>query len=63
MSPFIRFVSAKSEKFNLLGEEVNTNYNKMFKILKNCPQLECIGVEFSGMRLPEKKAFHKQKSD
>jgi hypothetical protein len=55
MSPFIRFVSAKSEKFNLLGGEINTDYIKMFKILRNCPQLECIGVEFFGNEIDRKK--------
>lgn len=62
MSPFIRFISAKSEKFNSLGNEINTDYNKMFKILKNCPQLECIGVEFFGNEIDRKKGISQTKN-
>ncbi len=62
MSPYIRFVSAKSEKFNINDEEINTNYNKMFKILKNCPQLECIGVEFFGNEITRKKGISQTKN-
>mgnify|MGYP001161333575 FL=1 len=62
MSPYIRFVSAKSEKFNINGEEINTNYKKMFKILKNCPQLECIGVEFFGNEITRKKGISQTKN-
>jgi len=61
MSPFIRFVSAKSEKFTSSGDEINTDYTKMFEILKKSPQLECIGVEFFGNKIDGKKSVSQTK--
>ena len=51
LAPYIRAVSAKSSDFNQEGEEVTTNYQKMFDILKKAPDFEFAGVEFFGETL------------
>ena len=48
MAPYIKAISAKSENFNEKGEEKNTDFKKMFKILKKAPNFIFAGVEFSG---------------
>jgi sugar phosphate isomerase/epimerase len=53
--PYIRAVSAKSSDFTQEGEEVTTNYQKMFDILKKAPDFEFAGVEFFGEALPRNK--------
>jgi len=52
LAPYIRAVSAKSSDFTQEGEEVTTNYQKMFDILKKAPDFEFAGVEFFGEALP-----------
>jgi len=37
-------------------------YGHGFKILKNCPQLECIGVEFFGNEIDRKKGISQTKN-
>ena len=51
LAPYIRAVSAKSSDFTQEGEEVTTNYQKMFDILKKAPDFEFAGVEFFGEAL------------
>ena len=48
MAPYIKAISAKSESFNKLGEENNTNFKTMFDILEKAPNFIFAGVEFSG---------------
>jgi sugar phosphate isomerase/epimerase len=48
LSPYIRAISAKSERFDKSGEETTTDYKRMFNILKNAPDFVFAGVEFFG---------------
>ena len=48
LAPYIRAVSAKSSEFTVAGEEITTDYKKMFDILKKAPHFEFAGVEFFG---------------
>ena len=48
MAPYIKAISAKSENFNELGEENNTNFKMMFDILEKAPNFIFAGVEFFG---------------
>jgi len=48
LAPYIRAISAKSENFDLQGEETTTDYKKMFSILKKAPDFSFAGVEFFG---------------
>lgn len=59
LMPFARSVSAKSHDFDASGNEVNTDYNKMLRIvLKNAPKEwidtgKYIGIEFEGGKVDE----------
>ena len=48
LAPYIRAISAKSESFDKNGEEINTDFKKMFSILKSAPNFIYAGVEFFG---------------
>ena len=48
LSPYIRAVSAKSDRFDKNGEETTTDFKKMFSILKNASDFVFAGVEFFG---------------
>ena len=51
LAPYIRAVSAKSSDFTQEGEEVTTNFQKMFDILKKATDFEFAGVEFFGEKI------------
>ncbi|MGI9541514.1 MAG: sugar phosphate isomerase/epimerase family protein [Flavobacteriaceae bacterium] len=51
LAPYIRAVSAKSSDFTKEGEEVTTNFQKMFDILKKATDFEFAGVEFFGEKI------------
>ena len=49
MAPYIKAISAKSENFNELGEENNTNFKMMFDILDKAPNFILQGLIFLEM--------------
>jgi len=48
MMPYAKGVSAKSHRFNELGDEKETNYFKMLEIVKNAGYRDYIGIEYEG---------------
>lgn len=53
LMPYAKGVSAKSHVFNEAGEEVNTDFGRMLKIVKNAGFNGHIGVEYEGSELSE----------
>ena len=53
LMPFAKGVSAKSHKFDENGNETNTDYAKMLKIVKDAGYTGFIGVEFEGGEMSE----------
>ena len=61
LAPYIRAISAKSERFDINGEETTTDYKRMFSILKNAPDFQFAGVEFFGNELSRKAGAYMTK--
>jgi len=55
LSPYIRAISAKSESFDKNGEEINTDFKRMFSILERAPNFIYAGVEFFGNEISRNK--------
>jgi len=55
LSPYIRAISAKSESFDKNGEEINTDFKRMFSILERAPNFIYAGVEFLGNEISRNK--------
>jgi len=53
LMPFAKGVSAKSHEFNAAGDEVRTDYRKMFQIVKAAGYKGWVGVEYEGSQLKE----------
>lgn len=53
LMPWAKAVSAKSNDFDAKGNETNTNYRKMIKIVLDCGYRGHIGIEYEGERLSE----------
>jgi len=53
LMPFAKGVSAKSHDFNDAGQEVNTDFLKMMKIVEAAGYKGWVGVEYEGKKLPE----------
>lgn len=53
MMPYAKGVSAKSHVFNEEGEELNTDYLKMLKIVQDSGYTGHIGIEYEGSELSE----------
>ncbi|MEL6256828.1 MAG: TIM barrel protein, partial [Bacteroidota bacterium] len=53
LMPFAKAVSAKSHDFNDAGDEINTDYMKMMKIVKDAGYTGWVGVEYEGSDLDE----------
>jgi len=51
--PFAKGVSAKSHEFNDKGDEVQTDYHKMMKIVKDAGYHGHVGIEFEGSKHSE----------
>jgi sugar phosphate isomerase/epimerase len=62
LAPYIRSVSAKSSAFDTKGEEITTDYKKMFNILKKAPHFEFAGVEFFGNTMSRNQGAIQTKS-
>ncbi|MFT7669960.1 MAG: L-ribulose-5-phosphate 3-epimerase [Planctomycetota bacterium] len=48
LMPYAKAVSAKSHDFDKLGNETNTDYNRMLRIVKDSGYTGFIGVEYEG---------------
>ena len=53
MMPFAKAISAKSKDFNEAGEETNTDYLKMMKIVTEAGYNGYVGIEYEGDALSE----------
>jgi len=53
MMPFAKAVSAKSHEFDADGNEVQTDYRKMMKIVLDAGYHSYLGIEFEGNQLSE----------
>jgi sugar phosphate isomerase/epimerase len=53
LMPYAKGVSAKSHQFDENGNEVNTDYKKMLKIVKDAGYTGYIGIEYEGSELSE----------
>jgi sugar phosphate isomerase/epimerase len=57
LMPFAKAVSAKSHDFGPDGNETNTDYMKMMKIVKDAGYTGYVGVEYEGNTLSEKEGI------
>ena len=55
MMPFAKAVSAKSNDFDVMGEEVHTDFDKMLRIVVGAGYRGFIGVEYEGAKLSERE--------
>jgi sugar phosphate isomerase/epimerase len=62
LMPFAKAVSAKSHDFNTLGEETNTDYRRMFDIIKRSGYKGYIGIEYEGGKLSEDEGIRGTKA-
>ena len=53
MMPYAKAVSAKSGAFDAEGNEVNTDYHRMMKIVLDAGYHGYVGIEYSGSKLSE----------
>jgi L-ribulose-5-phosphate 3-epimerase len=53
LMPFAKGVSAKSHDFDAQGNEVNTDYRRMLKIVADSGYTGYIGIEYEGRTTPE----------
>ncbi|MGZ3838875.1 MAG: sugar phosphate isomerase/epimerase family protein [Flavisolibacter sp.] len=62
MIPFAKGVSAKTYDFDAEGNCVETDYYKMFKIIKEAGFTGYIGIEYEGEQLSEEEGIKKTKN-
>lgn len=62
LMPFAKAVSAKSHDFNPRGEETNTDYKRMFDIIKHSGYKGYIGIEYEGGKLSEDEGIRRTKA-
>ncbi len=53
LMPFAKAVSAKTNDFNEAGDETNTDYTKMMKIVMEAGYRGYVGIEYEGSKLSE----------
>jgi len=61
LMPFAKGVSAKSHEFNPKGQEVNTDFGKAMRIVKNSGYEGYVGIEYEGSRLSEDEGIRQTK--
>ena len=54
LMPFAKAVSAKSHAFDAAGNETNTDYRRMLRIVLEAGYRGYVGIEFEGQDIPEK---------
>ncbi len=57
LMPYAKGVSAKSQEFDDNGNEVNTDYHKMMKIVKDAGYTGYVGIEYSGKNMSEEEGI------
>jgi L-ribulose-5-phosphate 3-epimerase len=57
LMPFARAVSAKSHSFDSDGEEMNTDYSRMLRIVYDAGYRGYVGIEYEGNELPEREGI------
>lgn len=62
MMPFAKAVSAKSHDFDEHGNEVNTDYPRMLKIVLDAGYRGYVGIEYEGERLSEPEGIRATKA-
>ena len=62
LMPYAKGVSAKSHEFDVDGNEVNTDYVKMLKIVKGAGYSGYVGIEYEGGGLSEEEGIKMTKS-
>lgn len=58
LMPFAKAVSAKSHSFNDAGDEIETDYRRMLKIVLDAGYRGYIGIEYEGAALGEVEGVH-----
>jgi sugar phosphate isomerase/epimerase len=59
---YAKAVSAKSHEFDALGNEINTDYHKMMKIVIDAGYSGYVGIEYEGNILDEVNGIHATKT-
>lgn len=62
LMPFAKGVSAKSHDFDAKGNEVNTDYSRMLKIVADSGYSGYIGIEYEGKTTPEMEGIQLTKT-
>jgi L-ribulose-5-phosphate 3-epimerase len=62
LMPFAKGVSAKSHDFDAEGNEVNTDYHRMMKIVVDSGYTGYIGIEYEGRTTPEMEGIRLTKT-
>ncbi|TAI47391.1 sugar phosphate isomerase/epimerase family protein [Flagellimonas allohymeniacidonis] len=62
LMPYAKAVSAKSHDFDENGNEINTDYARMIKIVKDAGYSGYIGVEYEGSELGEEEGIQATKA-
>jgi len=57
LMPWARAVSAKSNDFDEAGNETNTDYRRMMKIVTGAGYRGDVGIEYEGRNLPEREGI------
>lgn len=55
MMPFAKGVSAKSQKLNDQGEEVDSDYHRLMRIFMGAGYHGFVGIEYEGTQYPDCK--------
>ena len=55
--PFAKSVSAKSHDFDADGNEINTDFMKMMKIVQDAGYTGYVGIEYEGRKLSEREGI------
>lgn len=62
LMPFAKGISAKAHDFDEAGNEVHTDYNRMFQIIGESDYRGYVGVEYEGKELSEVDGINKTKA-
>jgi sugar phosphate isomerase/epimerase len=62
MMPFAKAVSAKSYDFDKNGNCIETNYDRMMKIVLDAGYHEYLGIEYEGEKTPEREGINLTKA-
>jgi len=62
LMPFAKGVSAKTHDFDEAGNCIETDYTKMFKIIKDSGFKGYMGIEYEGSKLSEEEGIRKTKA-